>query len=241
MPAKERLPRQQALLDLPDPDTRCFEEALQKQGFRLIAGVDEAGRGSLAGPVVAAAVILPVDLRIPGLKDSKQLTAQMRERLFFEISARSIAYAVGVVDAQTIDEINILKASLEAMKQAVLGLKATPDHILIDGPFGIKLNIPQRPIKKGDALSHTISAASVIAKVTRDRMMCKFEKKYPTFRFSVHKGYGTSLHMDELRKYGPTPIHRMTFKGCCIMRSKPKIISVGPILEKENLNGKEGI
>ena len=190
-----------------------FEDALFAQGIRLIAGVDEAGRGCLAGPVVAAAVVLPLGIKIPGLKDSKQLTKLQRERFFDEINGSALACAVGIVDAGEIDSINILQASLKAMRIAVDDLKVKPEYLLIDGPFGISHHLPQRPIIKGDALSISIAAASVIAKVTRDRLMCEVEKEYPAFKFSIHKGYGTKLHLGEIKCHGPTPIHRMTFRG----------------------------
>lgn len=205
--------RQQKLVDLPGPNPRCFEDALSLRGVELIAGVDEAGRGCLAGPVVASAVILPQRLILEGLKDSKQLSSTQRDNFFDAIKAHALAWSVGIVDPSEIDQINILKASLKAMKIAVEKLKIQPEHLLIDGPFGIELNIPQRPIIKGDALSHSISAASVVAKVTRDRMMSDYEGLYPSFKFSAHKGYGTRLHYDELQKNGPTAIHRMTFAG----------------------------
>ncbi|MFH0799852.1 MAG: ribonuclease HII [Pseudomonadota bacterium] len=212
LPARKRM-QQTVLIDLPEPGLHCFEEHLYSRGFRSIAGVDEAGRGSLAGPVVAAAVILPQNLDLPGLNDSKQLSKSERERFYDEIRAKALGFGVGIVSPAEIDRINILEASLEAMRIAVEGLSVQPDYLLIDGPFAIDFNVEQRPIKKGDALSHSIAAASVIAKVTRDRMMCDLEGEYPSFKFSVHKGYGTELHLSELKTHGPTPLHRMTFRG----------------------------
>lgn len=209
----KRCPRQQTLIDLPESTLTCFEEHLFSKGINFIAGVDEAGRGSLAGPVVAAAVILPKDCKIQGINDSKQLKATERERLFDAIVNEAIAFGIGVVGSLEIDKINILESSRRAMRIAVDGLSKTPDYILVDGPFGIGHEIPQRPIKKGDALSLSIAAASILAKVSRDRMMCELEKEFPKFRFSVHKGYGTELHLEELRLNGPTPTHRMTFRG----------------------------
>jgi len=205
--------RQQKLLDVPDVDRRRHENALHEQGIGLIAGVDEAGRGCLAGPVVAAAVILPKDLIIEGLRDSKKLTARQRERLFETIDREAIACATGVVDSREIDRTDILKASLLAMRQAVDGLSTEPEFLLIDGRDVIDHKIPQRALVKGDGVSTSIAAASIIAKVTRDRMMCDLEPLYHPFSFSVHKGYGTALHMRELRTHGPTAIHRMTFRG----------------------------
>ena len=205
--------RQQTLIDPTPIDTSRFETPLYQSGVVHLAGVDEAGRGCLAGPVVAAAVILPRELVIEGLNDSKKLTAKQRERIFTEVERCATSTATGVVGHDEIDRINILQASLCAMRIAVDGLSVVPGHILIDGPQSIQHSIPQTTIKKGDALSRLVAAASVVAKVTRDRMMCDMERRYPAFRFSVHKGYGTALHMEELAKHGPTPIHRMTFRG----------------------------
>lgn len=205
--------RQQKLLDAPEIDRRRFENILYEQGIERIAGVDEAGRGCLAGPVVAAAVVLPKDLRIEGLKDSKLLTEKRRERLFVTINEEAIGVSTGIVDSREIDRTDILKASLLAMRQAVDGLSTAPEFLLIDGRDLIDHHIPQRALIKGDGVSTSIAAASIIAKVTRDRMMCDLEPLYHPFKFSVHKGYGTRLHMEEIRKHGPTAIHRMTFRG----------------------------
>jgi ribonuclease HII len=205
--------RQQKLLDVPEPDRRRFEKTLNEQGFELIAGVDEAGRGCLAGPVVAAAVILPKEQHIEGLKDSKQLTEKQRERLYGVIEGVAVSIATGIVDSREIDRTNILRASLAAMQIAVDGLKVIPEFLLIDGQQMIEHEIPQRAVVKGDSLSISIAAASVIAKVTRDRIMCVLEPLYHPFQFSVHKGYGTKLHLEELAKHGPSPLHRMTFRG----------------------------
>ena len=205
--------RQQTLIDPTPVDTSRFETPLYKSGVVHLAGVDEAGRGCLAGPVVAAAVVLPKELTIEDLNDSKKLTAKQRERMFDEIAKGAVSTAVGIVQHDEIDRVNILQASLCAMRIAVDGLSVVPGHLLIDGPQSIEHTIPQTTIKKGDVLSRLVAAASVVAKVTRDRMMCDMERRYPAFRFSVHKGYGTALHMEELAKHGPTPIHRMTFRG----------------------------
>lgn len=205
--------RQQKLLDVAGPDLCRFEKTLHEQGLELIAGVDEAGRGCLAGPVVAAAVILPKGAFIEGLKDSKQLTEKQRERLFGVISETALGVGTGIVDSREIDRTNILRASLRAMETAVDGLAPAPDFLLIDGQQMIDHDIPQRAVVKGDALSISIAAASVIAKVTRDRMMCDLEPLYPPFKFSLHKGYGTKLHLQELAEHGPSPLHRMTFRG----------------------------
>lgn len=209
-PQRRRNSRQEPL----DPEPsgpRFFEDILFSQGILSIAGVDEAGRGCLAGPVVAAAVILPFGLDMPGLKDSKQLSAGQRDRFFDIIIEKAVAHSVGIVGPVEIDRINILEAALKAMRIAVDGLASEPDYLLIDGPYGIEHHIPQKPIKRGDAFSLSIAAASVIAKVTRDRMMCGLEREYPAFSFSIHKGYGTALHLEEIRCNGPTPIHRKTF------------------------------
>jgi len=208
---------QQLLFDSPPADTNYFENRFRDQGH--IAGVDEAGRGPLAGPVVAASVILPKDLKIPGLKDSKQLTEKQRDGFYEIIKEKALAFAVGIVEPWEIDRINILKASLKAMQISVSKLKVKPSLLFIDGPYAIESRLPQKTLKKGDARSITIAAASVIAKVTRDRMMIDFERRYPNFSFSVHKGYGTELHLKELKKHGPTPIHRMTFAPVSSLRA----------------------
>lgn len=210
---KRRQMRQQKLLDLPEPDRRRFENSLYEQGVERIAGVDEAGRGCLAGPVVAAAVVLPKDLQIEGLKDSKQLTEKQRERLFETIHREALSVSTGVVDSHEIDRTNILKASLFAMRVAVDELDTVPEFLLIDGRDLIEHHIPQRAVIRGDNASTSIAAASIVAKVTRDRMMCDLEPLYHPFKFSIHKGYGTKLHMEEIRTHGPTAIHRMTFRG----------------------------
>jgi len=190
-----------------------MERSLRLSGVKHIAGIDEAGRGPLAGPVVAASVIFPPDLIIPEIDDSKKLSEKKREFLFDEISVRAISVGVGIVNPDEIDEINILQATLKAMKLATLSLSTKPDLLLIDGINTIEFDIPQRSVKRGDSLCASIAAASIIAKVTRDRMMCDAERKYPNFRFSAHKGYGTVAHLAEICDHGPTPIHRMTFRG----------------------------
>ncbi len=212
-PQRRRRMRQQKLLDVPDVDRRRFENTLYEQGMTRIAGVDEAGRGCLAGPVVAAAVILPRDLTIEGIKDSKKLTEKQRERLFVKIEEEAIGVSTGIVDSREIDRTNILRASLLAMSIAVDGLSEKPDFLLIDGRDMIEHHIPQRALIKGDGVSTSIAAASIIAKVTRDHMMVDLEPLYPPFKLSVHTGYGTKLHMEEIKVHGPTAIHRMTFRG----------------------------
>ena len=179
--------------------------------YTAICGIDEAGRGPLAGPVVAGAVILPKDCSILYLNDSKQVSASRRDELFDEIQEKAIASAVGIVSPQRIDEINILQATYEAMHQAVEGLKVVPDLLLVDA-----VTIPAMPMKqvgivKGDAKSVSIAAASILAKVTRDRMMVEYDSLYPEYGFAKHKGYGSKMHIEAIQEYGPCPIHRRTF------------------------------
>lgn len=179
--------------------------------YTAICGIDEAGRGPLAGPVVAGAVILPKDCSILYLNDSKQVSTSKREELFDEIQEKAVACAVGIVSPQRIDEINILQATYEAMHQAVEGLKVIPDLLLVDA-----VTIPTMPMKqvgiiKGDAKSVSIAAASILAKVTRDRMMVEYDALYPEYGFAKHKGYGSKVHIEAIQEYGPCPIHRRTF------------------------------
>jgi len=190
-----------------------YETEAIEEGAKAIAGVDEAGRGPLAGPVIAAAVILPADFRLDGLTDSKQLTAKQRDSFFDVIHGEARAVSWHAVSAATIDEINILAASLLAMKQAVEALGVMADYILVDGNKTIDWNGPQKVIVKGDSLSLSIAAASVIAKVVRDRMMVEYATQYPEYGFEKHKGYGAKAHRLAIAKYGPSPIHRKTFKG----------------------------
>ncbi|MBE6932382.1 MAG: ribonuclease HII [Ruminococcaceae bacterium] len=177
----------------------------------LICGVDEAGRGPLAGPVYAAAVILPRGLVIEGLNDSKKLTEKRREALFDEIKEKAIAYGIGCADEKEVDEINILQATFLAMRRAIAQLSTQPDLALIDGNRDSDFGVPSRTVIKGDSLSANIAAASVLAKVTRDRVMKEYDEQYPLYGFAVHKGYGTKRHYEALREHGPCPIHRMTF------------------------------
>nr|MBN2276940.1 ribonuclease HII [candidate division Zixibacteria bacterium] len=195
------------------PDMSRLEASLHEKGYRYIAGVDEAGRGPLAGPVVAAAVILPVGLEIEGVDDSKKLSARRRDELFDEIAASGAFCAVGIIDNETIDKINILRAALLAMRKAVSSLEQKPELVVVDGTSAIpNLDIPQLAVAGGDALCKSVSAASIIAKVTRDRIMDKYDERYPEFSFACHRGYPTKKHLDELRQYGPTEIHRKSFK-----------------------------
>ena len=189
-----------------------YEHAAYQEGYELVCGVDEAGRGPLAGPVCAAAVILPRDLEIEGLNDSKKLSDKRRRALYEVITEQALAYGIAMVDEKVIDEINILQATFLAMRQAVEQLSEKPALALVDGnrepDFG---EIPVKTIVKGDSLSANIAAASILAKVTRDRFMEEQDAIYPQYGFSVHKGYGTKAHYEALRTYGPCPIHRRTF------------------------------
>jgi len=196
-----------------------FERELWSRGVTRIAGVDEAGRGPLAGPVAAAAVIFPshwsesgFDARLHGLNDSKQLTETRREEYFAVItSLPEVRYAIAVVDAATIDRINILQATHHAMNAALAQLQPQPDHVLVDGRPVKSIRLPSTAIVKGDARSYSIAAASVLAKVTRDRMMLEFHEQFPAYGFSEHKGYGTPQHLAAIARHGPCPIHRRSF------------------------------
>jgi ribonuclease HII len=195
------------------PDLLTFERQALGNGFHLVAGIDEAGRGPLAGPVVAAAVILPAGLLIKGVNDSKKLSPDTRERLFDAIMSQALSVGIGMGSAELIDRINILQATRHAMREAVSQLAPQPDYILIDGISTIDSPIPQKTIKKGDSLSLSIAAASIIAKVTRDRLMRELDKIHPGYGFSGHKGYGSVLHLEAIRRLGPSPVHRLTFGG----------------------------
>lgn len=188
-----------------------IENVYRSQGYVNIAGVDEAGRGPLAGPVYAAAVILPPDTVIKGINDSKKLSEKRREELFDEITEKAVAYNICSIDEKRIDEINILNATYEAMNGAVNGLKIQPDFVIIDGNRISGMTIPHETVVKGDAKSISIAAASILAKVSRDRFICEMAEKYPQYGFEKHKGYGTKAHNEAILKYGPCPIHRKTF------------------------------
>ena len=190
-----------------------FEKMYYRRGYHSIAGVDEAGRGPLAGPVVAAAVILPKDGVSQKLFDSKAISAKKRESLSKSILSEALGVGVGVVGQEEIDCLNILQATLKAMILAVKNLPVSPDFILIDGSQGFKLPIPQKPIRKGDQLCNSIAAASIIAKVTRDRMMLECHQRYPQYNFARHKGYGTKEHREAIEKFGICDLHRKTFRG----------------------------
>lgn len=191
--------------------TEEFEREARRCGYRHIAGIDEAGRGPLAGPVVAAAVILPVRCRLAGVDDSKQLSEAQRERLYAAILEKAVGVGIGSADADEVDSLNILEATRLAMRRAVDNLVPSPDYLLIDAVTLSGVAVPARSIIKGDALSVSIAAASIIAKVTRDRFMAAYHEAFPQYNFLSHKGYGTAEHLQQLGRYGPCPIHRRTF------------------------------
>ena len=188
-----------------------IENSLYAEGYKMICGVDEAGRGPLAGPVCAAAVILPKGLELPGLNDSKKLTDKKRRELFPIIKKQAIAYGIGLASHEEIDQINILQATYLAMERAIAQLDGKADFALIDGNRAKDFGLPVRTVVKGDSLSASIAAASVLAKVTRDDLMLEMAEKYPEYGFEVHKGYGTKAHYEALRSHGHSPIHRMSF------------------------------
>lgn len=189
---------------------RSFEKKYESQ-YTMICGIDEAGRGPLAGPVVAGACILPKDVQILYLNDSKKLSAKKRESLYDEICEKAVAFGVGIVPQERIDEINILQATYEAMQQAVAKLSVTPDLLLVDAVTVPRMPMKQVGIIKGDAKSVSIAAASILAKVTRDRMMEQLDEVYPEYGFAQNKGYGSAAHIQAIKEYGPCPIHRTTF------------------------------
>lgn len=211
---KQQPPRQSK-----DPEQKrlhkltSFEREARSQGFNIVAGIDEAGRGPLAGPVVAAACIIPDGLYFRNINDSKVLTAEMREELFAEITSHvEVVYAVGIICQREIERVNIFQATIQAMLQAIKGLSAVPDYLLVDG---LKLPHPKIPclkIIKGDALSQSIAAASVIAKVTRDRLMLEYDEQWPLYGFKSHKGYATPQHLAAIEEHGPCDLHRFSFE-----------------------------
>lgn len=188
-----------------------YENALYEQGYQMICGVDEAGRGPLAGPVCAAAVILPPHVEIPGLNDSKKLSDKRRRELMPVIKEKAIAYGIGLASHEEIDEINILQATYLAMERAIAQLNGKAQFALIDGNRAKDFGLPVQTVVKGDSLSASIAAASVLAKVTRDDLMVALAETYPQYGFEIHKGYGTKAHYDALRTYGHCEIHRMSF------------------------------
>jgi ribonuclease HII len=194
-------------------DLWALEKKARDMGHQIVAGIDEAGRGPLAGPVVSAAVILPDGVDLPGIDDSKKLTPAKRNRLYDRLYSVASAIGIGVVDSAEIDRINILQATLRSMAMAVANLQPRPDHLLIDGIFTIASALSQQAIKKGDSLSISIAAASIVAKVTRDRIMTQVDTLFPEFGFCRHKGYPTQTHRAAIIRHGCSPIHRRTFKG----------------------------
>ncbi|MBO5477627.1 MAG: ribonuclease HII [Clostridia bacterium] len=188
-----------------------IEESLYEKGYKLVCGVDEAGRGPLCGPVVAAAVILKPGQMIDGVNDSKKISEKKREKLYEDIMANALAVGVGMSDVDVIEDVNILNATKLAMKQAINNLKVQPEYVLIDGNQMIDITIDAETVVSGDAKSESIAAASIIAKVTRDRMLLEWDKEYPEYGFAKHKGYGTKAHIEAIGKYGLTPLHRKSF------------------------------
>ena len=199
--------------DLPVQPMDFFEKMYYRRGYNRIAGVDEVGRGTLAGPVVAAAVILPKDGIGERLFDSKKISSKKREHLYQTILSKAQGVGIGIIGQEEIDRINILQATLKAMALAIQTLPILPDFILIDGSQGITLPVPQKTIRKGDQLCDSIAAASIVAKVTRDRMMLECHQQYPQYNFAKHKGYGTEEHRKAIEKFGICELHRKSFRG----------------------------
>jgi ribonuclease HII len=212
-----------------------FERTARLCGYRRIAGIDEVGRGPLAGPVVAAAVILPVRSRLVGVNDSKQLSERERERLYIAICEQAVGTGIGSADVAEIDQLNILEATRLAMRRALEQLVPPPDYVLIDAVSLPGVSIPVRPIIKGDSLSISIAAASIVAKVTRDRLMARYHDTYPEYGFLSHKGYGTAEHLERLAQHGPCAIHRQSFAPVKLTMSARKMGEVhltGPTLSE---------
>jgi len=193
-------------------DSCFFEREAYRRGYGLISGIDEVGRGPLAGPVVAAAVILPRHVELPEVRDSKRLSAAQREACCTEILGCARAVGIGCIEAAEIDRVNILQATFKAMIEAVEQLSVRPDFLLIDGPYQLPLPIPQKGIPRGDQRSVSIAAASIVAKVHRDRLMGEYHALYPAYDFAQNKGYGTARHLAALRRHGPCPLHRLSFR-----------------------------
>lgn len=188
-----------------------FEQELISKGYNIICGIDEAGRGPLCGPVCAAACILPLGLEIPGLNDSKKLSEKKRDMLYDVITQNAVAYSIAFSSVEEIDEMNILEATLLAMRRAVDGLSVKPDHLIIDGNCSRDFTIPAMSLVKGDSLSPSVAAASILAKVSRDRLCIELDKQYPEYNIAKHKGYGTKEHMQLIKEHGISPIHRKSF------------------------------
>lgn len=213
--------------------TEEFERVARRCGYRRIAGIDEAGRGPLAGPVVAAAVILPTRCRIAGVDDSKQLSEEARDRLYAAILQRAVGLGIGSADVGEIDRLNILQATRLAMRRAIEQLVPLPDYLLVDAVTLPGVRISMRPIIKGDSLSLSIAAASIIAKVTRDRLMVKYDALFPEYDFLSHKGYGTPGHLQRLARHGPCPIHRRTFmpvQEAVVAAQRQSVVRMNPTL-----------
>ncbi len=213
MPTSRKLLLFSQLSGPEDLDLLHYERMVASSGFSCIAGIDEAGRGPLAGPVVAAAVVLPKEISLEGVTDSKKMTERARIKAFRELVESDAFIGIGVASHTEVDKTNILRAALQAMKRAVLSLPLKADFLLVDGIHPVPLDIPQKCLKKGDRICRSISAASVIAKVYRDRIMRSYHKRYPQYGFDRNKGYGTREHLEAIKRFGPCPIHRLTFKG----------------------------
>lgn len=192
-------------------DKLRYERELRGQGFKYVCGVDEVGRGPLAGPVVCAAVIMPLDDVVEGVDDSKKLSAKKREKLYGQIIEKAVAYAICRVEPRIIDEINILQATRLCMKNAVESLEVLPDFVLTDGNMTLDISIPQKSIIKGDYYSYSIGAASVVAKVYRDNLMCEYDEEFPKYAFASNKGYGTAAHIAAIERFGLSSVHRRSF------------------------------
>lgn len=190
-----------------------FEQRLSRQGYRRIVGIDEAGRGPLAGPVVAAAVVLPPVFDLPGLNDSKKISSKLREKLFPQIRQQALDYGIGLASAQEVDCLNVLQATLLAMQRAIDRLTQSADYLLVDGITPVPLPLPQKTLKQGDSRSLSIAAASVLAKVVRDRLMTTYDARFPEYGFAGHKGYGSAAHRAAIARLGPCSLHRTTFRG----------------------------
>ncbi|MFA5072916.1 MAG: ribonuclease HII [Nitrospirota bacterium] len=210
-PSKHASKKGDLFPDESECDSLYFERSARKDGYTCIAGLDEAGRGPLAGPVVAAAVVLPHGLLIPGVTDSKLVQEPERETLFELIQSQAVCFGIGIVDERTIDEINIYQATIVAMEQALQQLDPQPDYLLLDAITLPRISLPQKPLIKGHLRSHSIGAASILAKVTRDRLMAELHEKFPLYNFHKHKGYATKEHLTLLQKHGPCDAHRKRF------------------------------
>ena len=208
-------PSQTSLFPTGHLDPWYFEHRAHRRNFSRIAGVDEVGRGPLAGPVVAAAVVLPYGIDLPDVRDSKLLNPAQRQTCYEKIRAVAVDIGIGEVSAARIDQTNILAATLEAMRQAVSQIDPPPGFVLVDGPWEVPVQLPQQPIKRGDQLSISVAAASIVAKVHRDAMMVAYHDSYPQYNFAQNKGYGTKEHRAALARFGSCPLHRQTFRGVC--------------------------